>query len=121
MRRSLHHLILIALLAAPAAARAAEPYEGRWTEEPAWCGNTRRNGDEIPIIITRHSIEQFASLCRVQSVRRRGAAWWLDTFCRDEGEDTKQRIPNRFELRVDGDKLSMRDGAGVRNFTRCPP
>jgi len=42
-------------------------------------------------------------------------------LCRDEGEAANQRIPNRFELRVDGDKLVMRDTAGIRNFTRCPP
>ena len=121
MPHSLRLLIALALLAPLSAARAAEPYEGRWTEDPAWCGNTRRNGDEIPIIITRQSVEQFASLCRVQSVRRSGATWRLDTLCRDEGEDANQRIPNRFVLRVDGDKLLMRDGAGVRNLTRCRP
>jgi hypothetical protein len=114
-------IALAALLPAPASAIAAEPYEGRWTQDPVWCGNTRRNGDEIPITITRQSVEQFASFCRVQAVRRSGAAWRLDTLCRDEGEDANQRIPNRFELRVDGDKLVMRDIAGVRNFTRCPP
>jgi hypothetical protein len=120
MTRSRRLIALAVLLAAPAGAIAAEPYEGRWTEDLAWCRNTRRNGDEIPITITRHSVEQFASLCRVQAVRRSGATWRLDTLCRDEGEDAEQRIANRFELRVDGDKLVMHDTAGVRHFTRCP-
>jgi hypothetical protein len=72
---ALCHLIALAvLLAAPVSAIAAEPYEGRWTQDPAWCANTRRNGDEIPITITRQSVEQFASFCRVQAVRRGVAA-----------------------------------------------
>ena len=112
--------LLIAVLAALSAPALAAPYEGRWAEDVAWCRNTRQNGDEIAIVITSRSVEQFASSCVVRSVRRNGAAWWLDTLCRDEGEDAKQRIPNRFVLRVDGDQLSMRDLAGIRNFTRCP-
>src|SRR4051794_15893971 len=107
MTHSCHLVALAVLLLAPVGASAAEPYEGRWTQEPGWCGNTRRNGDEVPITITRQSVEQFASFCRVQAVRRSGATWRLDTLCRDEGEAANQRIPNRFELRVDGDKLVM--------------
>ena len=114
-RRSAVALAL--LLAAPVAALAASPYEGRWAEDPAWCART--GTDEAPIVITRRAIEQFASHCTVQSVRRKGAAWWLQTLCRDEGDDSK-RTPNTFVLRVDGDALAMRDARGIRNFTRCP-
>ena len=37
---------------------------------------------------------------------------------RDEGEE--KRTPNTFVLRVDGERLYLRDGAGIRNFARCP-
>jgi hypothetical protein len=114
-------IALALLLAAPAGALAAPPYEGRWAEDPAWCGRTRASGgDEIPIVITRRAVEQFASMCTVQSARRRGATWTLHTLCRDEGEDEKaKRTPNTFVLRVDGAQLYMRDNTGIRNFLRC--
>jgi hypothetical protein len=116
MRQAL--CLLAVLVASPAF--AGSPYEGRWAEDAAWCSRTRASGgDEIPIVITRRAVEQFASLCAVQSVRRRSGIWTLQTLCRDEGEDQARRTPNTFVLRVDGDQLSMRDTAGVRNFTRC--
>ena len=65
---TLHRPILLTclLLAAAPAALAQEPYEGRWTEDIAWCRNTRASGtDELPITITQRSIETFASFCRV--------------------------------------------------------
>jgi hypothetical protein len=108
----------LAFFLAISPAHAASPYEGRWAEDPAWC--TRKGTDEMPIVITRRAIEQFASRCTVQSVRRKGAAWWLQTLCRDEGDDSAKRTPNTFVLRVDGDELAMRDFGGIRNFTRCP-
>jgi hypothetical protein len=75
------------LLACLCGAHAASPYERRWTENPAWCRNTRASGtDELPITITRRSIETFASSCRVLSSARKGVAWVLRTSCRDEGQ-----------------------------------
>jgi hypothetical protein len=111
---------LLALLITPAAALAAE-YEGRWAENPAWCANTRAGGtDEMPLTITRRSIETFASSCRVVAVTRRGAAWWLRTRCRDEGQSEREpRVANTFVLRVDGNRLTLRDSAGIQNLTRC--
>jgi len=67
----------------------------------------------------RRTGRAFARL--VPHPRRPLTAWRLDTLCRDEGEAANQRIANQFQLRVDGDKLVMRDVAGIRNFTRCPP
>ncbi len=110
------------LLASISLAHAASPYEGRWSESPAWCRNTRASGtDEQPITITRRMIETFASSCRVLSARRRGAVWRLDTSCRDEGQtESEPRTRNPVVLRVDGNRLSMHDSTGVQNFTRCP-
>jgi hypothetical protein len=103
-------------------ARAASPYEGRWTENPAWCRNTRATGtDELPIVITQRSIETFASSCRVLSVTRKGAVWRLRTSCRDEGQtETEPRIPNTVTLRLNGNRLSLHDINGAQSFTRCP-
>ena len=86
-------LALLLTFALPAL--AASPYEGRWAEDPVWCGRTRASGDEIPIVITRSAVEQFASSCAVQSVRRSSATWTLQTLCRDEGEDRAKRAPFR--------------------------
>ena len=109
-------------LAAAAPAIAAEPYEGRWAEDPAWCGNSRAAGsDRMPMTITRKSVETFASRCVVMSVRRVGALWRLQTNCRDEGHDlTEPPVPNTFILRVDGDQLFLRDDRGIQNLIRCP-
>ena len=115
-------LLACLLLSSLSGAHAASPYEGRWTENPAWCRNTRASGtDELPITITRRSIETFASSCRVLSSARKGAAWVLRTSCRDEGQTgTEPRIPDTVTLRVNGNRLSLRDMNGAQNFTRCP-
>ena len=93
------------------------PYKGSWAENPAWCGRTRSEGDEIPTIITRHAIEQFASLCIIRSVKRRKAGWRLETLRRDEGDE--KEILNTFILSIKGGKLYMRDASGLRSLTRC--
>ena len=115
-------LLACLLLSSLSGAHAASPYEGRWTENPAWCRNTRASGtDELPITITRRSIETFASSCRVLSSARKGAAWVLRTSCRDEGQTgTEPRIPDTVTLRVNGNRLSLRDMNGAPNLTRCP-
>ena len=106
------------LLAILPAATAAEPYEGRWAEKPEWCKST--GTDEAPITITRRSIETFASSCRVVSIGGKAPLWRMRTLCRDEGESEKEkRTPVTFSLRVDGNRLAMRDGTGVQNFVRC--
>jgi hypothetical protein len=113
-------LSIVFLLAALAHALAAEPYEGRWTEDPAWCRNTSGT-DELPITITRQSIEQFASSCRVLSIRRKGSVWRIRTSCRDEGQDASEpRTPVTYVLSLDGDRLTLRDSTGELKLTRCP-
>jgi len=116
-------LVLVLVLAPAPDARAAQPYEGRWAEDAAWCRNTRKSGtDEMPVTITRRSIETFAAMCRVLSaVRTSRAVWRLRTSCRDEGQtEDESRARINFVLRVDGNRLYLRDDTGVSNLTRCP-
>jgi hypothetical protein len=120
--RTIHVCVTFVSLLSMSGAHAAEPYEGRWSEEAAWCKTPR--GDEAPTTITAKSIDQFASSCRILSVARKGTEWRIRTSCRDEGQSEKEpRIPNTFTLRLDGDKLSMHDTASAStfNFTRCAP
>ena len=113
-------LALTFLLAGVSAALAAPPYEGRWSEDPAWCRN-KGHTDEMPITITRRAVESFASSCRILSVARKGAVWRLRTSCRDEGEsEAEPRTPNTFVLRLAGNRLVVRDASGVQTYTRCP-
>jgi len=118
---ALAHLLACLVSCVPDA-HAASPYEGRWTENPAWCRNTRATGtDELPITITQRSIETFASFCRVLSSTRKGGTWVLRTSCRDEGQtETEPRIPNKVTLRLSGNKLWLHDINGAQSFTRCP-
>jgi hypothetical protein len=124
----LPRLCLTSILAAIALspAQAAEPYLGRWAEDPAWCANSASNTDDVPIAITARAIEFYATYCRVLSVTRQGGArrssWRIRTSCRGEGESEKEpRTRMTFLLRVSGNRLEMRDGTGVQTFTRCPP
>ena len=115
-------MLTLLLLAASPHALAAD-HEGRWTEDPAWCRNTRASGtDELPITITRRLVETSASFCRVLSaVRTSRAAWRLRTSCRDEGQTEREpRTPVTFVLRVHGNSLHLRNDIGVQNLTRCP-
>ena len=115
-----HFPAIAALLVATlSTANAAEPYEGRWAEKPEWCKST--GTDEAPITITRRSIETFASSCRVVAIGGKAPQWRIRTLCRDEGQSEKEkRTSVTFSLRVDDDRLAMRDGAGVQNHVRCP-
>jgi hypothetical protein len=118
-------LMFAALALSPtSSALAAEPYEGRWAEDIAWCRNTRASGtDNVPITITRRAIETFASSCRVRSTIRKGTDWHLRTSCRDEGQsENEPRTDVTFVLRIDGDRLYLRDSddTGVQTLTRCP-
>lgn len=111
-------LVVATLPAANAAEFDVGSYLGRWAEQPEWCSNT--GTDEAPITITRRSIETFASSCRVVSVGGKAPLWRIRTLCRDEGQNRKEkRTPVTFSLRVDGDRLAMRDNIGVQNFVRC--
>ncbi len=123
MTHPLRLLVLLLLLLATTPHVFAADYEGRWAEDPAWCRNTRASGtDELPITITRRLVETYASFCRVLSaVRTSRAAWRLRTSCRDEGQaEWEPRTPVTFVLRVNGNRLSLRDGTSVQNLTRCP-
>lgn len=112
---------LLPLLLLSESAFAAERYEGQWAEKLEWCKNTNGDTDEAPITITRRSIETFASSCRVTSVRGKAPLWQMRTSCRDEGQSEKEkRTPVTFSLRVDGDRLAMRDSTGLQNYLRCP-
>jgi hypothetical protein len=114
-------LLLFDLLLGIAVSHAAPAYEGRWGDTPASCRNTRAsNTDDLPIVITRRSIETFAASCRVLSVKRQGAVWRLRTSCRDEGQtETEPRTINTVVLRVSGSRLSMRDMNGSQTLIRC--
>jgi hypothetical protein len=102
-------------------ASAAEPYEGLWAEKLEWCKNTNHDTDEAPITITRRSIETFASSCRVITIQGKAPLWRIRTSCRGEGESEKEkRTPMTFSLRVDGNKLAMREGSGLQSYLRCP-
>ena len=117
---------LALLLAGLPTGHAAPAYEGRWGDTLASCRNTRAgNTDDLPIVITRRSIETFAASCRVLSVKRqvthRGTGWRLRTSCRDEGQtETEPRTLDTVVLRVSGNRLSMRDMNGSQTLTRCP-
>ena len=111
--------LFAALCGTPTRAYAAAPYEGRWTENPAWCANTGGN-DEMPVTITRRSIERFASSCRVLSTTRKGATWQIRTSCNDEGQSAEEpRQRETFRLLLKGDRLTIRNSTGVVTLTRC--
>jgi hypothetical protein len=113
--------VVLALAVSAALAQPA-PYLGRWTENPAWCANTDRNSDDMPITITARAIETCASHCRVLSVKRERVVWRIRTSCRDEGQmENEPRTRATYTLRLIGDKLTMRDNTGVQNFVRCKP
>ena len=57
----------------------------------------------------------------LSAVRTSRAGWRLRTSCRDEGQtEHEPRTPVTFVLRVDRNRLALRDDTGVRNLTRCP-
>jgi hypothetical protein len=114
-------LLLVSACVSPAL--AAYPFEGYWAAEPRICVDTPdRETDNIPIHISRRSVETFASSCRIRSIRRSRGAWRLRTICRDEGQDgTEPRTAVTFILRMTGDRLMLRSGSEpAESLVRCP-
>lgn len=108
--------------AVPQDARGTDqPYVGRWAPKAAWCKNDIRSGtDEIPVAITRQTIDFHAASCRIVSIERRGKAWRARTSCRGEGAGREApRTAVTYGLRVDGDRLTLSDHSGPKTFRRC--
>jgi hypothetical protein len=101
--------LVLASTLSPVLAQSA-PYLGRWAEKPETCSNpTDHSTDDIPITITRRSIETFASSCRILGIDQRGEEVRIRTSCRDEGEmENEPRTPITFTLRLKGNRMTAK-------------
>ena len=115
-------LALTLLLTAPLNAQA-NTFSGRWAEDVTACGNTRANGGDIPVMITRWSIETTTTFCRVlAAARTTGRTWRVNARCGEDGEAAGEpRRPVTVTLRIKGNRLSLQKDAGVRLLVRCSP
>ena len=114
-------LFAAALCALPLAA-SADPWQGLWAADPAWCKNAGKIGSvpEAPIRMTGKRIEGYENACPIKSVRRLGPknAWHLVIECVGEGV----RYDEHSVLMLDDDGQLWRwfgSGAPIA-FSRCP-
>jgi hypothetical protein len=113
-------LALTLLLTAPLAAQAATPFAGRWADDFATCRNTRAKGGEIPVMITRWSIETAQTFCRVlAAARTTDRTWRLRAHCGDDGTEPRRRVT--VTLRLERERLALQKESGVRLLVRCSP
>lgn len=111
----------LALVVAPLPALAAEPWEGVWAHDPAWCVHADKIGwhDPAPVRLTAGVFEGLENRCEVLALRGRPEAsfWEVTLSCAAEGE-----IYEAAEVLMlqDADTLWHWFGGGepVR-FTRC--
>jgi len=99
---------------------AAQPFEGRWSENLAWCSPDHDGAiDERPIIITTKEIDIYVSWCRIDKVTKAGDRFRLQTMCQEEGE-TGPTSPETFTLNVTGDLMKITTRLASWNVQRCP-
>jgi hypothetical protein len=111
--------LLISLAAGPAL--AAEPFEGRWAEEAAWCARPDRASDETAIRLGMRELVFFASTCTVTRIVALPPVFRIAAQCRDEGENLAVRVAMQFVLNVTGDRLSLTEKSwGTQTYVRCP-
>lgn len=104
-------------------ALAAQPFEGRWSENPAWCSPEHQGMiDEQPIVITAKQIDLYVSSCRVDRVTKAGAGFRLRTMCWEEGEEGENPThPATFTLTPKGDRMRIADDSATAwEVVRCP-
>ena len=97
----------------------AEPWQGIWTADPAWCANADRIGSvtPAPIALTETEFlgyENSCDLTGVEKVTENG--WVLEMTCMSEGDTYDER---RIVM-VAGDDMFMWFGREKPvHFTRC--
>jgi hypothetical protein len=104
------------LVLAAALAGAAEPWEGLWAANPAWCDG---GGEGVPVRITAGTFEGLENRCEIAGVSALGIgrSWRLDMLCTAEG--MTDRASELFLLAEDGALIRYtEDGMAIR-MTRC--
>ena len=109
-------VLVIATSLVAGAAFAAEPYEGKWAGEAAWCKNKPSETDQVPLEITKKGIKGYESSCPFISVKKQGTAWVATAKCSGEGETWTETT----KMEVDGSRLTLTydDGTAVE-LVRC--
>jgi hypothetical protein len=110
---------LVMLVAAPAAAQTY-PFEGRWAERRAYCGNRWGPVDipsHVPITISARALETPLMTCRFRMVVPMSAGHRVDATCEGEGE----RNVESFVLTITSQgQLAWRWGRNRTVYVRCP-
>jgi hypothetical protein len=119
MFSAIHPWMGIALWVIAMPALAAQPFEGSWSENPAWCSNPGMI-DEQPIRITSDSLELYVQGCIIKKVKKIANGFQLETVCREEGEEEINQ--SRYDLSLRGDQMTLlRDDGFKLELQRCPP
>lgn len=104
------------LALAAASAGAAEPWEGLWAADPAWCAG---GGEGAPVRITASAFEGLENRCEIAGIQPLGVgrSWRADLLC--TGEGMTDRTSELFLLDSDGALVRYtEDGLAIR-MTRC--
>ncbi|HOV03563.1 MAG TPA: hypothetical protein PLJ34_02095 [Hyphomicrobiales bacterium] len=109
-------IALFGALVVSGAALAAEPYEGKWAAEAAWCRNTPATTDQVPITVSARGIEGYESSCPFTSVTRKDGNYVAKAKCSGEGETWTET----YVMAVEGRTLTLtyEDGSSVK-FVKC--
>ena len=118
--RRLHTPVLMAgLVVVPAGSATAEPWQGIWTADPAWCVNAGRIGSvtPAPVALTAAEFLGYENSCELSRVEDTGLnAWVIDMACQSEGGIYDERRV----VMVAGDDMYMWFGTQAPvHFTRC--
>jgi hypothetical protein len=99
-------------------AQTGQPaYVGRWAYRAGWCRNQPGTTDEIPILFTRHTLEEMESTCRFDRVSGTPGKWKIAVTCQVEGITKRGQI----EIAVNGNTMNLKRNGDTVKLTRCPP
>jgi hypothetical protein len=110
-------LALASLLLSTVCASAAEPWEGVWATDAAWCKN--KSDQELLVRYSSKAITSKETDCKVTKVTRvqKTSAWIVDQACAGDGGtwDTRDILM----VTDDGDLIRFTDDGFAITMTRC--
>ena len=116
------------VLALPASARAAEPYEGAWVTSAKHCSDKKEGPNSLTVIDLKVNldgkptpmVEQYENHCRIGGKSTVGSDTTLSVTCFEFWDDFKKKINSRkatIRLSVGSKDLLKIDG---KQYRRCP-
>ena len=97
------------------------PFQGTWAADLAACGSDPMAGQGAPTVITTQSVLHQGQRCAIESVTQADAEPGMTAALYAIALDCRDADDPPFAVTVDGDALTVLDGAARTVLQRCEP